>query len=198
MSQLETLVVTPGLLVSIAVTPANPSVPLDTTLQLVATGTYTDGTTGDITQSSMWTSTSASIAVANAPGPAGQVTALSIGTPSVVTATIPSSGITGQATVTAAPAILGDARHHSRDGEPSLGSDAAADGDRHDERRNDGGLHRHGDVDIVGVQRVRADRAIGRRRAGDWRRHRQRDRHGDRSDDGSDDERPRHGVGEYE
>jgi uncharacterized protein YjdB len=100
-----TVVVTPGLLVSIAVTPASPSVPLDTTLQLVATGTYTDGTTGDITQSSMWNSTTASVAVANAPGPAGQVTALSLGT-SVVSATDPTTSITGQTTVIAAPAVL--------------------------------------------------------------------------------------------
>jgi formylglycine-generating enzyme required for sulfatase activity/uncharacterized protein YjdB len=104
-SQFETLVVTPGLLVSIAITPSNPSVPLDTTTQLVATGTYTDGTTGNITLSSMWASTTASVAVANAPGPAGQVTALSLGS-SVVSATDPTSGLVGQTTVTAAPAIL--------------------------------------------------------------------------------------------
>ncbi len=104
-TQLETLVVTPGLLVSIAVTPANPSVPLDTTLQLVATGTYTDGSTGNISQSTTWTSANGTIAVANAPGAAGQVTALSLGS-SVVTATDPASGIGGQTTVTAAPAIL--------------------------------------------------------------------------------------------
>ena len=103
--QSVTVMVTPGLLVSVAVTPANPSVPLDTTAQLVATATYTDGSTANVSQSVNWVSTTGSIAVANAPGPAGQVTSLSLGS-SVVSATDPTSGISGQTTVTASPAIL--------------------------------------------------------------------------------------------
>ncbi len=107
-TQSVTLTATPGLLVSIAVTPANPSVPLGTTGQLVATATYTDGSTGIVTQSVTWLSSSTAVAVANAPGPAGEVTALTAPGSSVVSATDPASGISGQTTVTAAaPACAG-------------------------------------------------------------------------------------------
>jgi hypothetical protein len=41
--------VTPAILSSIAVTPANPSVPEGITQQFAATGTYSDGTSFDIT-----------------------------------------------------------------------------------------------------------------------------------------------------
>ena len=43
-------------LTSIAVTPANPSIPDATTLQFMATGTFTDGSTEDLTDSVVWSS----------------------------------------------------------------------------------------------------------------------------------------------
>jgi len=50
------LSVTPAELVSIDVTPTNASVPLGSTRQLTATGTYTDATTQDLTSSVAWVS----------------------------------------------------------------------------------------------------------------------------------------------
>jgi trimeric autotransporter adhesin len=56
------LQVTAPTLVSIAVTPATPSMPLGTFLQFTATGTYTDGSTQNLTSSVAWSSTAASVA----------------------------------------------------------------------------------------------------------------------------------------
>jgi hypothetical protein len=49
-------------LVSIAVTPANPSIPSGTTQQFTATGTYSDSSTLNITNSVTWSSSSTSVA----------------------------------------------------------------------------------------------------------------------------------------
>src|SRR5205823_11038653 len=84
-SQSVLLTVTPALLASIAITPADASVPLDTTKQLTATGTYTDGSTLDITQSVSWASDQ-TVAVSNAPA-GGVVTAIGPGAPATITAT---------------------------------------------------------------------------------------------------------------
>src|SRR5687768_9166708 len=46
----------PPTLQSIAVTPSNPSLKLGATQQLTATGTYSDGTTRDLTASVTWNS----------------------------------------------------------------------------------------------------------------------------------------------
>src|SRR5204862_207712 len=51
-----TLTVTPAALVSLAVTPPTPPLPPDTSQQLVATGTYTDNTTQDLTAAVTWSS----------------------------------------------------------------------------------------------------------------------------------------------
>jgi len=58
-----TLTVTaPPTLVSIALTPANPSVTAGNTAQFKATGTFTDGSTADITSSATWNSSDTTLA----------------------------------------------------------------------------------------------------------------------------------------
>src|SRR5262249_42578172 len=49
-----TLTVTPAKLASLVITPVNPSLALGTTIQLTATGTFSDGTTQDFTSSADW------------------------------------------------------------------------------------------------------------------------------------------------
>jgi uncharacterized protein YjdB len=55
-------------LVSIAVTPPNPSKPKGTTQQLTATGNYTDGTSRDLTALVSWSSNAANVATVNSTG----------------------------------------------------------------------------------------------------------------------------------
>jgi hypothetical protein len=62
------LTVTAPVLVSIAVTPANPSIPAGNNQQFTATGTYTDGSTRDLTVSATWTSSAMAMATINATG----------------------------------------------------------------------------------------------------------------------------------
>jgi hypothetical protein len=101
-----TFTVAPAAVVSIDVTPADPSVPLDTSAQLAALATYSDGSTADVTASVLWASTSTEVAVANAPGPAGQVTALAVGGDAIVSATDPGSRVIGATPVLASAPIL--------------------------------------------------------------------------------------------
>src|SRR3981081_1881098 len=53
-------------LTSIQVTPATPSVAKGLTQQFKATGTYSDGTTADVTTQSAWSSTVTPVATINA------------------------------------------------------------------------------------------------------------------------------------
>src|SRR5208283_3806614 len=64
-SPAATLTVTSATLASIAVTPANSSIAKGATLQFVATGTFSDGSTQDITHAVSWTSSSPTIAAIN-------------------------------------------------------------------------------------------------------------------------------------
>ena len=74
------LIVTAATLVSLAIAPQAVTVPLGAKPQFVATGTYTDSTTQDLTTSGHWTSTVPSIAtVSNSPGTQGLATTLSAG-----------------------------------------------------------------------------------------------------------------------
>ena len=59
------LTVTAATLASIAITPANSSIAKGATLQLTATGTFSDGTTQDITHAVSWSSSNTSIAAIN-------------------------------------------------------------------------------------------------------------------------------------
>ena len=59
------LTVTAATLASIAVTPANSSIPKGATLQLAATGTFSDGSAQDITHAVSWSSSNSSIVAIN-------------------------------------------------------------------------------------------------------------------------------------
>ena len=104
-TQSVTVLITPPVLEGIAVTPSNPVVPAGTSAALSATGTYSDGSTQDITAFVIWSSSGPAIAVANSPGPAGQATAVSAGS-AVVSATDGTTGIVGQTTVTTGAPLL--------------------------------------------------------------------------------------------
>ncbi len=95
------LTVGPAALVSIAVTPANPSILQGATQQFTATGTYTDGSTQNLTSTSSWTSSNPSIASVNT---SGLATALAGGSTTVAAASGTISGNT-TLTVTAQPVL---------------------------------------------------------------------------------------------
>ena len=94
-----TFTVSSAALVSIAVTATKASLPLGGTEQLTATGTYTDGSTRDLTTSATWTSSSPGVvAVA-----AGAITTKAVGAAAVIAS---SSGITGSANLSVTAAAL--------------------------------------------------------------------------------------------
>ncbi|HEX7842208.1 MAG TPA: Ig-like domain-containing protein, partial [Kofleriaceae bacterium] len=98
------LTVTSAVLASIAVTPLDPSVPVGTTAQLIATGTFSDATTLNLTEQVTWASqTEASATVSNAAGSRGLAAALALGT-ARITATL--DGISGATTLTVTDAVL--------------------------------------------------------------------------------------------
>ncbi len=70
-----TLTVTAAVLVSIAVTPANPSIAVGTTLQFTATGTYSDGSTQNLTSTATWSSSATGVATISTTGLASAVAA---------------------------------------------------------------------------------------------------------------------------
>jgi hypothetical protein len=87
-------------LVSIAITPSNPTVSVVSTqpLQLTATGIYADGSTADLTSDVSWTSSNSSVAtVFDIPGNPAIVVPASVGTTNVA-ATY--GNVTGSTTVT--------------------------------------------------------------------------------------------------
>ena len=98
------LTVTAAALVSIAVNPPSATAPVGTTEAFTATGTYTDGSTQDLTQVGAWSSTSAAAAtVSNTPGTQGLASALSVG---ATTIAITVNGASGTAGLTVSPAAL--------------------------------------------------------------------------------------------
>jgi uncharacterized protein YjdB len=99
-----TVTVTAATLTSIEITPPDPSIANGTTQQLTATGTFSDGSTEDLTDKVSWTSGSETIAqVSNLPDTPGVVTGLGIGSASI-TATL--NGVSGSTTVTVTAATL--------------------------------------------------------------------------------------------
>jgi trimeric autotransporter adhesin len=79
-----TLTVGTGTLTSVAITPLDSSVTLGNTQQFTATGSFDDGTTQDITLTTHWSSSSASVAtIANAPSVGGLATTHGVGTTSI-------------------------------------------------------------------------------------------------------------------
>ncbi len=83
-------------LVSIAVTPASPTLAVAATLQFVATGTYSDASVADVTSSSTWGSATPAKATISA---GGLATGVAAGT-SVISATI--GAVSGNTTLTIA------------------------------------------------------------------------------------------------
>jgi len=98
------LTVTPASLVSIAVTPSNPSLARGTSRQFTARGTYSDNSTQDLTASTTWSSSNAAIAaISNAAGSKGSASALTMGT---VTITATSGAVSGSTSLTVTAATL--------------------------------------------------------------------------------------------
>lgn len=85
-------------LTAIAVTPANQTILLGATQQFTATGTYSDGSTRDITNQVTWESSDTGVAIIGAPGLAGAAGTAS-GTVTI-TATDASSGLNATARLT--------------------------------------------------------------------------------------------------
>jgi uncharacterized protein YjdB len=84
-----------AVLVSIQVTPTNPALAKGTTLQLTATGIYSDHSTRDLTKDVTWGASDASVAsVSNADGSDGLASALAVGATSVGAALGTVSGTT--------------------------------------------------------------------------------------------------------
>jgi hypothetical protein len=92
--------VTPPKLVSITVTPANPSIAAGQQQQFTATGNYSDGSHQNLTSTAPWTSSTPSVATIAAGGMATAVTAGS----TVIQAT--SGSIKGSATLTVNSQLL--------------------------------------------------------------------------------------------
>ena len=95
------LTVTAAVLQSIAVTPANPSIPMGTTQQFTATGTFSDATVQNLTGSVTWASATPSVATITV---AGLATGVSTGT-STISATL--GGISGSTVLTVTAAASG-------------------------------------------------------------------------------------------
>ncbi len=74
-SPARTLTVTSAKLVSIAVTPINPTVAIGQTQQFIANGTYSDGTKKNLTSIAAWSSSNTSVATIDASGLAASVAA---------------------------------------------------------------------------------------------------------------------------
>ncbi len=96
LSSTTTVTVTEAALVSIAVTPVDPSMAAGASLQLTATGTYSDATTHDLTSSATWTSSDPGKATVSA---AGLATAVAAGT-TIISATLGTVSNTTTLTVT--------------------------------------------------------------------------------------------------
>jgi trimeric autotransporter adhesin len=98
------LTITPATLVSIAITPPNPSIARGTTQQFAATGTYSDGTTQDLTGAVTWSSSNTSVAtISNAAGSKGLATSVAAGSTTIKAA---SGSISGSTTLTITTATL--------------------------------------------------------------------------------------------
>jgi 6-phosphogluconolactonase (cycloisomerase 2 family) len=87
-------------LTSIAITPASPSVALGKTIQLTATGSYSDGTKKDLSSQVTWTPTTAGIVNIST---AGVATPVAAGTSAIIAML---SGVTGNETLTVTGATV--------------------------------------------------------------------------------------------
>src|SRR5262249_28798888 len=94
------LSVGPAILQSIAVTPASPSIAPGTILSLIATGTYSDNSTQNVTHSVTWGSTNSSVATVNSNG---VVSSLATGSTSI---SATQGGVNGSTTLNVTSATL--------------------------------------------------------------------------------------------
>jgi uncharacterized protein YjdB len=106
LSGIAAITVLPDVLVSIAIDPSPGSVPKFDSVQFTATGTYSNLTTQNITDQVTWASDNSKVASAsNSSGSIGEIKGVALGT-TTITATDPSSGISGMSSVTVTgPAI---------------------------------------------------------------------------------------------
>jgi len=102
------LTITAATLVSVAITPATPSVAKGATLNLVATGTFTDGSTQVLTNTVTWASaTPATATVSNAAGQRGRVTGVAMGTVDIsATSSAASGSKVGHVTLTVTAPVV--------------------------------------------------------------------------------------------
>jgi hypothetical protein len=101
------LTVSPAALVSVQVTPTNPTIPLGLTQQFTAIGIFTDATTHNLTTTVTWTSSDETVAtISNAPGSQGLATSIAVGGPITIRATKAPEGISGETDLTVTPAIV--------------------------------------------------------------------------------------------
>jgi trimeric autotransporter adhesin len=99
-----TMLTVTAVLVSISVSPANPSIAFGTSQQFTATGSYSDGSSQNLTATATWSSATTTVAtISNSPGTQGVATGIVAGT-SAIQATLGS--IVGSANLTVTNAIL--------------------------------------------------------------------------------------------
>jgi trimeric autotransporter adhesin len=96
----DTVNIQAATLVSIAIIPGNVAIGKSKTLQLIATGTYSDGTQQDVTATATWTTSQPTIASVNS---GGMVAGLTAGSAQIFAAY---EGVTGTDAVTVQPATL--------------------------------------------------------------------------------------------
>ena len=94
------LSVTAPILQSITVAPPTPSIAAGFTQQLTATGTYSDGSTADLTSTATWQSSTAAVATVNSTGLAQGLT---VGSATIAATQV---GKSGSATLTVTPPVL--------------------------------------------------------------------------------------------
>lgn len=100
------LTVTTAKLVSIEVTPGNPSIALGTTSQFTATGIFSDSTTQNLTSQVSWSSSDSAVATISSASPTnGLATSVGAGV-ATITAADSSTGISGSTSLTVTTATL--------------------------------------------------------------------------------------------
>jgi trimeric autotransporter adhesin len=99
----DTVTVTSPTIVSLAVSPTNPSIAEGTSLQFTATGTFSDGSTGNATNQVTWTSSNTSVATIDVNGAQGLTKGLTAGTSTIKAA---SGSVNASTTLTVTGATL--------------------------------------------------------------------------------------------
>jgi trimeric autotransporter adhesin len=101
----STLNVTQAVLALLAITPGAPSAALGYEAQCTATGTFSDGSTQDLTAAVQWSSADVDIATVDNGTSSGLIRTVAVGNASI-SATEPLTGVTAAATMDVTPAVL--------------------------------------------------------------------------------------------